>query len=124
MVEVTEYSAQIEPAEEGGFVITFPDFGWGVSQGDIEQEVAEMGRALLQSLIGEHIRNGEELPRPRSRRGGKYRPIRLPAMQAAKVELYREFCAAGIRKADLARRLGPASFPVGANRGGLPRSWQ
>ena len=33
-----EYAALFEPAEEGGFVITIPDFGWGFSQGETEVE--------------------------------------------------------------------------------------
>jgi predicted RNase H-like HicB family nuclease len=59
-----EYAALFEPAKEGGFVITIPDFGWGVSQGDTEEEAREMAIALLQTLIQEHIRRGEPLPRP------------------------------------------------------------
>ena len=101
-----EYAALFEPAEEGGFVITIPDFGWGVSQGDSEVEAREMATALLQTLIQEHIRKGEALPRPTRPRGKKYRLIRLPALQGAKAELYVAFVASGIRKAELARRLG------------------
>ena len=101
-----EYAALFEPAEEGGFVITIPAFGWGVSQGDSEVEAREMATALLQTLIQEHIRKGEALPRPTRPRGKKYRLIRLPALQGAKAELYVVFVASGIRKAELARRLG------------------
>src|SRR5579863_2667668 len=100
-----EYPARFEPAEEGGFVITIPDFGWGVSEGDTEEEAREMAVALLQTLVQEHIRNGRNLPRPTKPRGRKFRMIRLPALQAAKAELYREFLASSIRKAELARRL-------------------
>src|SRR5206468_4296133 len=77
-----------------------------ISQGDTEKEAAVMAQALLQTLIAEHIRNGEDLPQPGSHRGRKYRAVALPAMLVAKAELYREFCAAGIRKAELARRMG------------------
>jgi len=101
-----EYLACFDPAEEGGFVITFPDFGWGVSQGDDETEAREMATAFLQTLIQEHIRHGEALPRPRKWRGKHFRPIRLPALQAAKSELYAAFLASGLRKAQLARKLG------------------
>jgi antitoxin HicB len=101
-----EYAALFEPAEEGGFVITIPDFGWGVSQGDTEEEAREMAVALLQTLIQEHIRQGEDLPRPTRLRGKKYRAIRLPALQAAKAELSVVFRSSGIRKIELARRLG------------------
>ena len=101
-----EYAALFEPAQEGGFVITIPDFGWGVSQGDTEEEAREMAAALLQTLVQEHIRKGEALPRPAKRRGRKYRLVSLPALQSAKAELYMAFLASGIRKAELARRLG------------------
>jgi antitoxin HicB len=101
-----EYAALFEPAREGGFVITIPDFGWGVSQGDTEEEAREMATALLQTLVQEHIRKGEALPRPAKRRGRKYRFVSLPALQGAKAELYMAFLGSGIRKAELARRLG------------------
>jgi antitoxin HicB len=101
-----EYAALFEPAEEGGFVITVPDFGWGVSQGDTEEEAREMAVALLQTLIQEHVRKGEALPRPTHPRGKKYRHVRLPALQGAKTELYMAFLASGIRRTELARRLG------------------
>jgi antitoxin HicB len=100
-----EYSALFEPAEDGGFVITFPDFGWGVSQGDDEEDARSMATALLQTLVQEHIRNGEPLPTPSRPRGRKYRVVRLRALQGAKAELYRQFLDSGLRKADLARRL-------------------
>lgn len=46
-VSTMAYAARFEPADEGGFIITIPDFGWGVSQGDSEQEAREMAFALL-----------------------------------------------------------------------------
>jgi antitoxin HicB len=101
-----QYPALFDPAPEGGYVITFPDFGWGVSQGDTEKEAREMAADLLQTLIQEHIRSGEDLPRPSKPRGSKYRMIGLRALQSAKAEMYRAFMASGVRKAELARRLG------------------
>jgi antitoxin HicB len=65
-----------------------------------------MAADALNLMIAEQIRNGEPLPQPRVRRGSKYRPVHLPATQAAKAELYRQFMAAGIRKSELARRMG------------------
>jgi antitoxin HicB len=100
-----EYPALYEPAEEGGSIITIPDFGWGVSQADTEAEAHVMATALLQTLVQEHIRKGEPLPRPGRPRGRRLRIVQLPALQAAKAELYRLFLAFGLRKADLARRL-------------------
>lgn len=100
-----EYPALFESAEEGGFIITIPDFGRGVSQADTEAEAQTMATALLQTLVQEHIRKGEPLPRPSKPRGRKIRMVRLPALQSAKAELCLLFLSSGVRKADLARRL-------------------
>jgi antitoxin HicB len=32
------WPVQLDPAEEGGFIVTFPDFGVGVTQGDDRKE--------------------------------------------------------------------------------------
>jgi antitoxin HicB len=107
-----EYPARFEPAEEGGFVVTFPDFGWGVTQGDSEAEAREMAADALTTMIEEHIRSGDPLPRPSKPRGRKYRMIRLPALAAAKAELYQIFSESGVRKAELARRVGMSKTNV------------
>ena len=100
-----EYPAKFMPAAEGGFVIEFPDFGWGVSQGDNEEDARRMAHDLLVTLIQDHIKGGEELPRPGKLRGKNLRMIRLSALHSVKVELYQAFRASGMRKADLARHL-------------------
>ena len=100
-----EYPNLFEPAEEGGFVITFPDFGWGVSQGDNEEDALDMARDALLTMIAEHIRKGEDLPHPTHPRGKKCRMIQLPALQAAKAGLYMAFRQSGMKKVELARAL-------------------
>jgi antitoxin HicB len=104
---MVSYQALFEPDREvGGFVITFPDFGWGVSQANTEDEALEMAEDLLVTMIGDHVKQSQEIPVPASRRGARYRQISLPALQSAKVELYQAFRASGMRKAELARRIG------------------
>jgi antitoxin HicB len=100
-----EYPALFEPAEEGGFIVTFPDFTWGITQGDTEQEAREMAADALRTMIQEHIRQGEDIPRSSRPRGRKYRMIRLAALDAAKTALYLAFQESGIKKVELARRL-------------------
>jgi antitoxin HicB len=100
-----EYPAKFAPAAEGGFVVEFPDFGWGVTQGDNEEEARHMAHDLLVTIIQDHIKRGEDLPRPGKPRGRNYRLIRLSALHTIKIELYQAFRASGIRKAELARRL-------------------
>ena len=105
-----EYPALFDPAEEGGFVVTFPDFDWGITQGDDEEEAREMALDALLTMVQEHIRRGEDLPRAGKPRGRNYRMIRLPALEGMKAQLYAAFRSSGMRRADFARRLG---MPVG-----------
>ena len=101
------YLASFEPdLEAGGYVVTFPDFGYGVTQGETDQEAMEMAHDLLMLTIGDYIRKGKSLPVPSRRRSAKFRPVPLPTLQAAKVGLYTAFVDSGLKKAEFARRIG------------------
>jgi len=102
---VLTYQALFEPAVEGGFVITFPDLPFGVSQADSEEDGVIEAVALLETIIGELIKKGEPFPAAKRRRGQNYRSVVLPSLSSVKAELYREFLASGIRKAELAKHL-------------------
>jgi len=102
-----QINALFEPdAEKGGFVVTFPDFPWGVTQGDTEEEATEMAMDAIGLVIEELIRRGKEIPRRSKVRGRKYRLIRLPVFQELKTALYMRWRESGVKKGDLARRLG------------------
>jgi antitoxin HicB len=101
------YLALFEPdLESGGYVVTFPDFDYGATQGETDREAMEMAQDLLMLTIGDYIREGKPLPVPSRHRGAKYRPVPLPILQYAKVELYTAFVRSGFRKAEFARRIG------------------
>src|ERR1700694_2475023 len=101
------YRALFVPdVKAGGYVVTFPDFGYGVTQGETEEEAMEMARDLLMLTVSDYIREGKPLPVPARRRGAKFRPVPLPALQTAKVDLYTTFLGSGLKKAELARRIG------------------
>jgi len=101
------YLALFEPdLKAGGYVVTFPDFGYGVTQGETDAEAMEMAQDLLMLTIGDCIREGKELPAAARRRGAKLRPVPLPALQSAKVDLYTAFLKSGLKKAEFARRIG------------------
>ncbi len=103
------YPALFEPDRKaGGFVVTFPDFRYGVTQGEKLAEAVEMAQDLLEGLLSDLIEQGEDLPKPSKRRGRHYRLVSLPALQSAKIELYRAFHASSLRKAEFARRIGIA----------------
>ncbi|MBN8729958.1 MAG: type II toxin-antitoxin system HicB family antitoxin [Acidobacteria bacterium] len=95
-----------EDQAAGGYVVTFPDFGYGVTQGESGAEAMEMARDLLLLTIGDYMRAGRPLPAAARRRGGKYRPVALTILQSAKVDLYTAFLASGWKKAEFARRVG------------------
>ena len=82
------YLALFEPdLKAGGYVVTFPDFGYGVTQGETDEEAMDMARDLLMLTVGDYIRAGKPLPVPARHRGAKFRPVPLPALQTAKVDL-------------------------------------
>jgi antitoxin HicB len=101
------YLALFEPDHEaGGYVVTFPDFGYGATQGETDEEAMLMAQDLLMLTIGDYIRDSRPLPLARRQRGPKFRPVVLPALQAAKVDLYTTFLESSLKKAELARRIG------------------
>jgi antitoxin HicB len=100
-----EYAAWFEPADEGGFVVTFPDVEGAITQGEDEQDAREMARDALITMIAYLIRSGKEVPIPRTK-GRKYRMIQLPALVALKTALHLAFRTSGLTKAALGRRLG------------------
>jgi len=101
------YLALFEPdPDAGGYVVTLPDFGYGATQGEADEEAMDMAQDMLILTIGDYMREGKDLPVPSRRRGAKYRPVPLPILQSAKVDLYSAFISSGLKKADLARRIG------------------
>jgi antitoxin HicB len=102
-----EYQVRLGPAEEGGFVVTFPEFPFGVTQGDDEAEALANAAEIIELVIADCMEKGVPLPEQKKKYfGGKrYRTVRVPALIAAKAELYRAFRDAHITKAKLASRM-------------------
>ena len=61
-----KYPALFDPAEEGGFVITFADWDWGVTQGEDEADALDMAQDALITMIAHSIRHGKPVPPPKS----------------------------------------------------------
>jgi antitoxin HicB len=85
-------------------LVSFPDFPnvhtFGADEGEA---LAHAVDALETYLLG-MIEDREAIPCPRRVKRGQ-RSITLPALTEAKIELYRQMRAAGVGKAELARRL-------------------
>ena len=81
------YLGLFEPDRKaGGYTVTFPDFGYGATQGETDAEAMEMAQDLLMLTISDYIREGKQLPVAARPRGAKFRQVPLPALQSAKVQ--------------------------------------
>lgn len=98
------YPAQLDPEEDGGYVVTLPDIGCRATQGDTFEEALRQAEDMLGEASLGMIAHSEEVPLPSPAKG---RPVvRLPALTAAKLGLYRAMREAGLDAAQLADRLG------------------
>jgi len=98
------YPVHLEQEEDGGYVVTLPDIGYGATQGDDLAEALAQAADLLEVAVLGAMAHDEDVPAPSPARG---RPtVALPALTAAKLEAYRAMRAAGLNKKQLAERLG------------------
>ena len=98
------YPANFETAEEGGFVVTFPDFPEAITQGDSIDDALVHAADVLESCLDWYIEDGLTIPPPSKLKRGQYM-IDLPASYTAKILLLQEMAAQKVRPAELARRL-------------------
>jgi antitoxin HicB len=99
------YPAHFEPAEEGGFVITFRDIPEAIAQGDDEAEALSEAASALMSAMEFYFEDGRAVPCPSKAQEGE-RPIPLPASVACKILLLNEMLAQKVGPSELARRMG------------------
>ena len=98
------YRAKFTP-EKKGITVTFPEFPEAVTCGYSDEEAMEFAVDALQSVLSEYIRRRREIPRPKRPLKGM-RSVLLPVLAEAKLQVYEVMRRRGIRKSDLARRLG------------------
>jgi antitoxin HicB len=98
------FPMHLEAAEEGGFIISFPDIPEAHSQAEDEDEAMRRGADALETALDFYFEAGRPVPPPsRPRRGQPV--IELPASLTAKVLLLNEMVTQKVRPAELARRL-------------------
>ena len=95
----------------GRFVVAFPDFGWGATDGATRREALAEARDLLRELIAATMREGNDLPKPS--RVTKGRTLVVPPMPIAlKAALHEAFRKAGRSQRGPARDLDVAESEV------------
>ena len=91
-------------AEEGGFVVTFPDIPEAITQGESVEDALVHASDALASALDFYIEDGNPVPTPSKPKRGQYM-VELPASYTAKILLLQEMAAQKVRPAELARRL-------------------
>jgi antitoxin HicB len=96
-----QYPVTITP-DDGQFTVTFPDVPEAVTFGETRDEALRRAADALLTIFDAFMRDRRDIP-TLSRTAGN--AIELPALDSAKIELYRAMRAGNIGKAELARRL-------------------
>jgi antitoxin HicB len=90
----------LKHSHEGGFVVTFPDVPEAINGG----EALTYAIDALETALSLYVDARKPLPVPSEAEG---RPtVRPSALECAKLGVYRAMIKQGIKKAELARRLG------------------
>lgn len=98
------YPAQLEAADEGGFVATFRDIPEAITQGETEAEALEMAEDVLYSAMEFYFEDKRPVPMPSALKPGE-RQVSLPISVWAKVLVLNEMLAQKVTPSELARRL-------------------
>lgn len=100
-----DYPVILEAQPEGGFVVTFPDVPEAITQGDDVDEALMYAIDALESALSFYVDDRKPLPKPSKPKRGQ-RTVRPTALECAKLGVYQAMMEQGIRKSELARRLG------------------
>jgi antitoxin HicB len=98
------YPVKLKAAEEGGFVVTFPDIPEAITQGEDEDDALLHASDALESALDFYLEDGRPVPLP-SKPKRNQPVVELPTSLAAKVLLLNEMLEQKVRPAELARRL-------------------
>ncbi|MDK9705187.1 MAG: type II toxin-antitoxin system HicB family antitoxin [Sulfuritalea sp.] len=100
-----DYPVILEAQPEGGFVVTFPDVPEAITQGEDEDEALLYAIDALETALSFYVDDRKPLPVPgKPKRGQK--TVRPSALECAKLGVYQAMTEQGIKKSELARRLG------------------
>ena len=106
------YPCVLNPEEDGGFFVAFPDVPGALTCGDDRAEALEMAADALVAILATHVYNGEDLPTPSSVVEGQ-EVVAVPPVPAAKLALYSAMREQGLSEAALAKQLGLDEASVG-----------
>lgn len=100
-----DYPVMLEAQPEGGFVVTFPDVPEAITQGEDEDEALLYAVDALETALSFYVEARKPLP-PASKAKRGQKTVRPSPLESAKLGVYQAMTEQGIKKAELARRLG------------------
>jgi antitoxin HicB len=99
-----DYPVTLTPDDNDTVLVTFPDVPEAITFGADQEEALLQAVDALESALSFYVEARKPLPAPSAPEG---RPtVRPSALECAKLGVYQAMTEQGIRKAELARRLG------------------
>lgn len=99
-----DYPVKLTP-DDGAVLVTFPDVPEAITFGANEEEALRHAVDALETGLSFYVDARKPLPSAsKAKRGQK--TVRPPALECAKLGVYQAMTEQGIKKAELARRLG------------------
>lgn len=96
------YPVTLTRDDNDTYLLTFPDVPDAVTFGETKDEAIARAADALLTVIDAYMKDRRDIPQPSARAGTS---VELPALETAKIELYRAMRASDVGKAELARRL-------------------
>ncbi len=100
-----EYPARLVAQPEGGFVVIFPDVPEALTQGEDRDDALLHAVDALESALSFYVVDRRPLPVPSKVKRGQVL-VRPSVLESAKLAIYTEMLVQGVKKSELARRLG------------------
>jgi len=104
-MERFEYAVKLEPADEGGFVVTCRDLPQLVTQGEDVADALSEATDAMDEVFAAYMQGKLTFPAPSKARRGEYR-VAPPAETMAKAALYVAMKEARVTNVQLAKQLG------------------
>ncbi|WP_420237533.1 type II toxin-antitoxin system HicB family antitoxin [Telmatobacter bradus] len=98
------YPVNLDEAEEGGYVVTFPDIPEAITQGEDVDDALLHAADALESALDFYFEDQRPVPAPSRAKRGQH-GVELSPSLSSKVLLLNEMLAQKVRPAELARRM-------------------
>jgi antitoxin HicB len=98
------FRCRLQPDEDGGYVVTFPDLPFGVTQGETVAEALDEAVDCLETILAVLVDEGRDIPQPTKIKRGEYL-VSPSAVTAAQVALYSAMQRDRVTPKELAKRL-------------------